>query len=103
VSPSHFDRQRRRWQRLKLRFAGGEDLDPEKETDADCAAIAAGFTTLEKVCARRNEDWRDVIRQREREQKFAAKHNVVLTYDRPAVAAVAATPAKEEEEVADDE
>jgi len=89
VSAQQFLRQQRRWQRVKIVTPAYEQIDPEKETDADIAAIGAGLTTQEDVCARRGKkDWRRVILQRKREIAFAAKQGVELNYDRPS------TPAK---------
>jgi len=89
VSAQQFRRQQRRWQRVKVVPPAYEDIDPEKATDADIAAVGAGFATQEDVCARRGKkDWRRVILQRKREIAFAKKHGVPTNYDRPS------TPAK---------
>lgn len=83
ISATQFARQRRRWQRVTLQPPGWEATDPEKETDSDLASIGGGFATLESVNARRGQNWRRVILQREREIAFAKKHHVELNYDRP--------------------
>ena len=88
VPPSVYRRARRRWDRVLIQPPGVPQIDPEKETDADIAAIAAGLATMESVCSRRGLNWRRVILQRKREIEYAARHEVPLNYDRPS------TPAK---------
>jgi lambda family phage portal protein len=96
VSPVQFRAARQRWQRLRVQTTGWEQLDPEKETDSDVAAIAAALSTLEKTCARRGDHWRDNILQRAREEKFAARHGVTLKFDRPSTPGAAGRRDKEE-------
>ena len=87
VSPAIYRKNRRRWDRLLLQPPGIPQIDMEKETDADIAAIGAGFETLESVGSRRGKPWRKVILQRKREIEFERKHlgplGVELSYDRP--------------------
>jgi lambda family phage portal protein len=100
LSLSQFSAQRRRWQRVELQTPGWEQIDPEKETDADIAALGAGLTTLKDVIARRSgKNWRSVILQREREIKFAAEHGVEMNLQRPSTPGN--SEAKKEEAPAD--
>lgn len=91
VRPGDYRKARRRWDRLLVQPPGVPQIDPEKETDADIAAIGAGFATLEGVCSRRGLNWRKVILQRKREMDFAADKGVPLNYDRPSTPAKRAT------------
>lgn len=47
---------------------GQEWIDPQKEASANQTALETCQTTLQRICAARGEDWRDVLRQRAREQ-----------------------------------
>lgn len=48
-------------------------VDPLKEAEAALARIEGGLSTLEKECAEQGVDWRDVLRQQARENKYAEK------------------------------
>jgi len=87
LSATQYRAQRRRWNRHLCRPTGWEQIDPEKETDAALARIAAGLSTLEEECAARGKNWRQVILQRKREREFAERHGVPLNYDRPSMPA----------------
>lgn len=57
---------------LKCKWIGAArgQIDELKETNAAIARIAAGLSTYEKECARFGDDFRDVLKQRVREQKM---------------------------------
>ena len=103
VTPRQYRTGRRRWDRLLIQTPGVPQIDPEKETDADIAGIAAGLETLESVCARRGKSWRKVILQRKREIEFERQHlgplGARLSYERPSTPARRASdePAAHEE------
>lgn len=46
---------------------GWEWIDPLKEASANAKALETGQTTLQKICAARGEDWRELMEQRARE------------------------------------
>lgn len=46
-------------------------IDPVKEVNANKIAIETCQTTLEEVAAERGKDWREIMRQRAREEKLA--------------------------------
>lgn len=46
---------------------GWEWIDPLKEANANAKALETGQTTLQKICAARGEDWRELLEQRARE------------------------------------
>lgn len=46
---------------------GWEWIDPLKEANANARALETGQTTLQKICAARGEDWRELLEQRARE------------------------------------
>ena len=46
---------------------GWEWIDPLKEANANSVALETGQTTLQKICAARGEDWRELMEQRTRE------------------------------------
>lgn len=54
------------------------EIDPEKERRADIMGLAAGTFTFEEICAKRGKDWRQVLRQRSREQKFIESLGLVV-------------------------
>lgn len=54
-------------------------IDPLKEVKANSEALATGQETLERICAERGMDWKDVIKQRSREQKLAQELGVNIT------------------------
>ena len=53
-------------------------VDPAKEATAAEKSLALGTTTLQEVCGYEGKDWQEVLRQRQREQKFIAELGVVL-------------------------
>lgn len=53
-------------------------VDPEKEAKAAAIRMSTATTTLEDETAEQGGDWKENIRQREREQRFAAKHGVSI-------------------------
>jgi lambda family phage portal protein len=88
LSATQFRKQERRWTRTALLYPAVDEIDTEKETDADLAAIAGGIETLESICARKGRNWRRVLKQRAREVAYAKRLGLELNYDRPS------TPAK---------
>lgn len=54
-------------------------IDPLKEVSANAKAIETGQDTLSRICAERGEDWRDVLKQRAAEVKFAQELGINLT------------------------
>jgi hypothetical protein len=59
-------------------------IDPTTEAAADTARLTNGTTTLAAVCAARGDDWQEVIRQRAREQQYAAQVAAELNVPAPA-------------------
>lgn len=59
---------------------GWEWIDPQKDADASKAAIAGGFTTLQKVCAEAGDDWDEILVQRAKEQKRAKELGLFLDF-----------------------
>lgn len=53
-------------------------IDESKETDAALARIAGGLSTYEKECARLGEDFREVFKQRAREQNMLGQLNLTF-------------------------
>lgn len=54
-------------------------IDPLKEVKANAEALKTGQDTLARICAERGEDWRDVLRQRAKEQQLAEELGIKLT------------------------
>lgn len=50
--------------------AGWGWIDPVKEVKANQIALQTHQTTLAKICAERGEDWRDIIKQRSKEEEL---------------------------------
>jgi lambda family phage portal protein len=75
---------------------GWEWVDPLKDANSNVIQIGAGFSTLSSVCAQRGLDWRDVLRQRKKEQDTITKLGVQLE-------AVQATPNSEADQTLQDE
>jgi lambda family phage portal protein len=80
---------------------GWEWIDPQKDADASKAAIAGGFTTLQRVCAEAGDDWEEVLEQRAKEQKRAKQLGLFLDFSTkgampPQEAAADAPPAAED-------
>lgn len=65
--------------------------EPLKEQQAADAAIQTNLSTLEDECAAKGKDWRDVLRQRKREQEFSASLGITT--------AAAPQPQQEPQEV----
>lgn len=60
---------------------GWEWIDPLKEANANAKALETGQTTLQKICAARGEDWRELMEQRAREIAWLNKINREETKD----------------------
>ncbi len=56
---------------------GWDWIDPLKEVSANKIALETSQTTLQKICAQRGEDYRDVIAQRAAEQKLLKELGLV--------------------------
>jgi lambda family phage portal protein len=85
---------------------GWEWIDPEKDANANKAAIGAGFTTLQRVCAEQGDDWEEILDQRAVEQAKAKKLGLFLDYSTkgamPAQEASAEAPAGTDPETEND-
>ncbi|MEA5135698.1 MAG: phage portal protein [Candidatus Fimivivens sp.] len=57
---------------------GWDWIDPLKESSANKIALETNQTTLQKICAQRGEDYRDVIAQRAAEQKLLKEMGLVV-------------------------
>lgn len=55
---------------------GWEWIDPQKEANANKIALETGQVTLQKICASRGEDWREVIRQRAKEHELMREYGI---------------------------
>lgn len=75
-------------------------IDEKKETEAALMRIDGGLSTLEKEIAALGEDWREVLKQRQREQAYIQKLGLQLNVrGQPAAAAGQnAAPARDEDE-----
>ena len=63
----------------KIRSKYGSDgVEPAKEASAAQTSLALGTTTLQEICGYEGKDWQEVLRQRQREQKFIAELGVAL-------------------------
>lgn len=58
---------------------GRGHIDPLKEANAEKVRFSMGSTTLEELCALQGKDWREVLRQRSQERKYA--ESLGLDYD----------------------
>ncbi|MGE5631718.1 MAG: phage portal protein [Caulobacteraceae bacterium] len=58
--------------------SGWSWIDPVKEVTANAKALETGQDTLSRICAERGEDWRDVLRQRAKEQQMAKELGITL-------------------------
>ena len=56
-------------------------IDPKKEIDAITIELKNGMTTLAHVAASHGKDWKEILVQRAKEQKFAEKIGVRLDID----------------------
>jgi lambda family phage portal protein len=70
LSAPQFRTQRRRWLSMQLLFPGVDQIDKEKETDADLAALGAHTTTYQRIYARQGLSYRRELRQAAREQRW---------------------------------
>lgn len=52
---------------------GWDWIDPLKEVNANSKAVEANIDTLERVCAEKGLDWKEVLEQREREKEYINK------------------------------
>ena len=68
-----YDLDPERYQEAVWIAPGQEWIDPKKEADANKVALDTHQTTLQRICAARGEDWRDVIRQRAKEKALLAQ------------------------------
>jgi len=56
-------------------------IDPLKEVKASREELAAGMTTLAKVCAAKGEDWQEVLEQMAHEKAYAEKLGLNLIWE----------------------
>ena len=68
-----YDLDPERYQEAVWIAPGQEWIDPKKEADANKVALDTHQTTLQRICAARGDDWRDVIRQRAKEKALIAQ------------------------------
>ena len=57
---------------------GAAWIDPLKEAAANKTALECGFDTLANICSNRGMDWKEVIKQQQREIQFAEAHGVKI-------------------------
>jgi lambda family phage portal protein len=57
---------------------GWQWVDPLKEVNAATQSLLIGASTLEEICGGKGADWQEVLRQRAREQKYAADLGLTL-------------------------
>lgn len=50
--------------------SGWDWIDPGKETSANLTALQTNQKTLQEICAEKGKDWREVLRQRQRETQM---------------------------------
>lgn len=50
--------------------SGWSWIDPLKEAKADEVALASNLSTLQRICAEKGVDWKDVLIQRQKEKEF---------------------------------
>ena len=60
---------------------GKGQIDELKETQAAMLRVKAGFSTFEKECARLGEDYREVFRQRAKENRLQERLGLTFTLD----------------------
>lgn len=83
ISAQQYANQRRRWSQAEPLFPAIPLLDTEKETDAILGQLGAGLVTLKEACGRLGKAWRRVLRQRAREDQYAAGLGLALDFGRP--------------------
>ena len=82
--PTQFQSQRRRWLNCELLYPGVAQIDKEKETDADLAALGAHTTTYQRIYARQGLNYRRELRQAAREQTWIRETlGLEPSYSRP--------------------
>lgn len=59
---------------------GWDWVDPEKDVNADMKGCGAGFETLQRICAKRGLDWREVLKQRAEEERYARDLGLSLNF-----------------------
>jgi capsid protein len=62
-------------------------LDPLKEVSGEVAAVNAGLTSPQRVCAGKGQNFFDIIDERAEAEAYAAERHVTLSYGQPAAAA----------------
>lgn len=67
--PGYFENPKK-YQRHVWIACGWDWIDPLKEASANAKAVETNQTTLQKICASRGEDYRDIIKQRRLEQEL---------------------------------
>lgn len=66
-----FWRNKRKYLRHEWITSGWSWIDPLKEVNANKSAIAEGMDTLANICCARGLDWKEVLKQRAKEQEYA--------------------------------
>lgn len=75
--PGYFENPQK-YQRHVWIACGWDWIDPVKEANANAKALETNQTTLQKICASRGEDYRDIIKQRKLEQELIGGKPVEL-------------------------
>lgn len=91
--------QRERALRAVLQPDGWQYVDPEKDVRADVSAIAAGLDSFTAACARRGSSFRDVLRQRVKDQQAIVASGI--TVDLGGAAPTPTTPSSPSDHNAD--
>lgn len=73
-------------------------IDEKKETEAAIMRINAGLSTREKEIARLGEDWREVFKQLERENRVKDKYKLTFSSDASNISADEKTSSDDKEE-----
>lgn len=80
ITPTMFANAPRRWNQLVIQPPKPELLDPEKETSAAIARIAAGLSTFRGELGW---SWRKTFRQKKVEKEYAEELGIELNLERP--------------------
>lgn len=68
--PDYFTRRSWYLSQVSTLAKGVSWIDPVKEVNANKIALQTGQTTLQEIAAERGKDWREILKQRKKEQDF---------------------------------